>query len=276
LYCPSAKRHQNSAAGDPISFFSLEKELLEQASLPNVETNYLELKFIVDFIKYPNYRTVQHTTRCLSFIQLFSLHITMYRSMMTRRKIHMNLPVSVGTKDLESSGCRNCAQPTSSSRPKISAFWWTKKATKVHMKPTVDTKHLETKPIDRYYVPPIHSSRSQVSASSSNDACPPASPFTTPKRRTNVTFATPLENLHLPLTPLGHLRAHYRSAPLSPPLLKRKLITVDLIQDRDLQRLQIPIIQDFYSQNMDFEGEEPDNHWRKWRLSPRPNSRSYV
>ena len=204
----------------------------------------------------------------------------MYRSMMTRRKIHMSLPAAVGTKD---------PATTSSSRPKTSAFWWTKKATKVHKNPTVDTKNLETKRIGSYYVPPTLSSRPQVPASRSNDFCPPASPETTPKRSNKVNFllATPRAILRAnnisspssPVTPLEQLRAHYRSAPLSPPPLKKKLITVDQIQDRDLQRLQIPIIQEFYFQNKDFEGDEPANRCRKWRLPPlppRPNPRIYV
>jgi len=192
----------------------------------------------------------------------------------------MNLPVAVGTKDLESIGCRNYAQLTSSSsRPKISAFWWTKKATKVHTSPAVDTTNLETKHIVRSYVPPTHSSRPQVSVFRS-----PAP--ATPTRRTNLNFllATPaleirrahnISSRSSPVTPLELLLAHYRSAPLSPPPMKRKVITVDQIKDRDLQRLQIPIIQEFYLQNMDSEGDERANPGRKWRLQPRPNPRSH-
>lgn len=202
----------------------------------------------------------------------------MYRSMMTRRKIHVSLPVA---------GSKDAVTTRSSSRPKTSAFWWTKKATKVHKNPTVDTNNLATKSIGSYYVPPTLSSRLQVPASRSDDFCPPASPETTPKKGNKVHFllATPRAILRAnnisssspssPVTPLEHLRAHYRSAPLSPPPLKKKFITVDQIKDRDLQRLQIPIIQEYF-QNKDFEGDEPANHCRKWILPPRTNSRSYV
>jgi hypothetical protein len=185
--------------------------------------------------------------------------------MMTRRKIHMNLPVlAVGTTDLKS-----IDSATSSSRPKTSAFWWTKKTTKVQKNSTVDTTNLESKRVGRNYVPPSLSSRPQVSENRSNDACPPASPVTTPTRRTNVTFML--------ATPLANIREHNLSSPLSPPpLKKRKVVTVDQIQDRDLQRHQMPIIQEFGLENIGIEGDERANRCMKWRLQPRSNPRSYV
>ena len=115
-----------------------------------------------------------------------------------------------------------------------------------------DHNCLET---DITYTPTLVTSVSQVFfASQPKELHLPHSPPQT--KRMPFVFSTPLEtpDLNLP-----------SPSPSPPRLKKRKFITVDQIRDRDLQRLQCPLSNEFEFEN-DCGG---DKLRRKWRLSPR-------